>query len=81
MARQTIRVTDLRERANRMLATPDSTLTVDDSKAMRTGVIGLVESFLFETGNYRGFVYLSTELKPEGGLKDDYDDTRRRYLG
>lgn len=82
MARKTINVATVVERANTFLAAPDS-FTIDglDPRSQRLGVCGLLESILHETGNYAGFRYQTTEWD-EGttALRADYDDSRRIYF-
>ncbi len=82
MARKTVPVTRVVHLANKML---ENTSTVD--KQLRLGICALVESVLFETDNYKGFSYLQSEFKPvdeqlqgESPLRENYDDTRRRYF-
>lgn len=51
-----------------------------DGMSRRRGIIGMVESVLFNTGNYRGYRYLPSELDADGALIYGYDDTRRWYF-
>lgn len=81
MARKTVEVSKVVSIANKMLEN-----TGDDDTQLRLGVSALVESVLFETGNYKGFNYLESEFKPaseqslgESPLKENYDDSRRQY--
>jgi hypothetical protein len=75
MARKTVSVEYVKERANTFLATSD-----DSMAGMRRGMAALLESVLFETGNYKGFRYLSTEWdESTETLREGYDDTRREY--
>lgn len=73
MARKTIDVSAVKDRANTMLyvqSTPDA----------RRAVAVLLESVLMATGNYKGFKYHDTEWDETAGkLRDGYDDTRRYY--
>jgi len=67
MARKTVRVDRVREMTNDYLAHADS--TVDGREA----VANILESLLFETGQYAGFRYLDTaEIEGNG--------TRRHYF-
>ena len=80
-ARKTFSVDQLRETANRMLASPDSFSTAEDQKSQRLGVCGMIEHVLFATGNYKGYKHLESEWDPEAwALREGYDDTRREYL-
>lgn len=81
MARKTIPVEDLRTRANSYLALSLNTPDERDSQSMRgfrRGVMGLMEHALHETGQYRGFMYLSAR-HPDMDIPTD-DDTLRYYL-
>lgn len=72
--RQTLPVDILKNRVNRMLAAEGG--TEDGRKALAV----LIEGVLMDTGNYKGFGYLPAEWEKDGtGLRDGYDDTRRRY--
>jgi len=79
MARHTIKVEEVKARANTMLAAPDST------PEARAAIATLLESVLFATDQYGGFKYQISEWNEpalwdtEGMLKKDYDDTRRVY--
>jgi hypothetical protein len=73
MARKTIAVEAIRDRANVMLE-------VQSTPEARRAVALLLESVLLATDNYRGFKYQSSEWDGEAfKLKEDYDDTRRYY--
>lgn len=72
--RKTIAVEDVKQRVNHVLAAPTT------SPEQRTGAYIVLEFILSDTGNYKGFQYLPSELKEDGTLKDVYDGTRRRYL-
>lgn len=50
--RKTVRVDDLRNKANTLFASPDST------PEQRKAVAGFVSGFLHATGNYHGYNYL-----------------------
>lgn len=89
MSRKTIPVRPLVEQANKLLALPDAHGTVVDLNAdFRRGVISMIEKVLFDSGNYNGFTYLSSELVREDQphvlnttyLRVGYDDTRRAYV-
>jgi hypothetical protein len=77
MARKTLTVTALRDKTNSMLAAEGST------PEGRIALAVLLESVLFETGNYHGFNYQASEKveDPQGErvLRKGYDDTRRVY--
>lgn len=88
--RKTIEVKTLVENANLLLSRPDAADLDGDphiNKQFRLGVIAMVERVLHDTGNYRGFAYLSSELTTADQphvlnttyLRIGYDDTRRRY--
>jgi len=88
MARKTYDVAKLVDTANHMLALPaDHGREEALTPQFRWGVIQMVESALFATGNYRGFRYLSSELvgpdEPHVPnttyLRIGYDETRRAY--
>lgn len=74
-ARKTVSVDYIKERANTFLAT-----SFDDMAGMRRGMAALLESVLFESNNYKGYRYLSTEWdESTGSLREGFDDTRREY--
>ncbi len=74
MARKTVAVDALVRTANGMLAAPDA------PRDGRAGIATLVESVLHDTGQYRGFRYLPSELLPDGSaLRPGHDDFRRAY--
>lgn len=82
MARKTIEVKVVLERANTFLAAADSfTKEGIDPASQRFGLIALLENILFGTGNYEGFRYQQSELKEDGTLRDGHDDSRRWYYG
>jgi hypothetical protein len=79
MARKTIDVAAVKDRANTMLE-------VQSTPEARRAVAVLLESVLHATGNYRGFKYQiseynTTEEFHRSGmvLRENYDDTRRYY--
>ena len=88
--RKTIEISKLVEIANGILQNSGS-----DCAGIRQGIMNLVESALFETGNYKGFRYLDeTEVGADylPGIRDtaffaprgpdnfkDTDPTRIRY--
>jgi hypothetical protein len=74
MARKTFEVEKLRESVNYSLRTSPNW----ESRA-RQAIATLLESVLFETGNYKGFRYLESETDENGHLRTDYDPTRREY--
>jgi hypothetical protein len=54
----------------------------DDYDRERSGIASFLEALLHDADAYRGFGYLPTEWNAGGtALRDDYDDTRRRYIG
>jgi hypothetical protein len=80
MARKTITVQEVKDRANTMLE-------FQSTSEARQAVAVLLESVLHATGNYRGFRYLPSEynepqefLRTGLVLREDYDDTRRYYF-
>ena len=77
MARKTIAVTDLVDRANRFLELGELPGIVDSQ--FREGVSQLLEYVLFETGNYNGFKFQDSEKEETGELKEKFDRTRRLY--
>lgn len=82
MARNTIKVEQVKEMVNTMLAAPD-TFTIDgiDPHSQRMGACGLLEQVLHATGNYKGFTHLDSEWDAVNWqLREGYDDSRRRYL-
>jgi hypothetical protein len=89
MARKTVNVDELKTRVNDMLA--NSTCSAE----MRYGMCNVIELALMETGNYKGFGYLTAEmLGPDvnglpgihidenGNVRRDLatDDSRRQYF-
>ena len=74
MARKTIKVEKVLDVVNEYLAASNST---PDG---REGACGLLETLLFETGNYGGFRYLEQEHDQDGSLKTIGCGSRRRYL-
>lgn len=89
MARKTFNVDDFRQKANEALAKSHP-----DQASRREGVIVMLELVLMETGNYRGFAYLSQDEVLAGlpgintpaellSMEERFvntDPTRRRYL-
>jgi hypothetical protein len=80
--RKTIEVSDIKIRLNHALESSS-----DEMKVERQAIATFAEGILMDTGNYRGFQYLSSEYLPveeqvQGSqvLKDNFDDTRRRYF-
>lgn len=88
-ARKTVDVADIRERVNRMLQTPDSSLwlkapgkdrELTPAEALRMGAIGVLESILHSTGNYRGYGYQDGQITRIPGERVEVkDETRRVY--
>lgn len=82
---KTIKVKRLLDKANHMLAE-----SADNRSEFREGVATMIESILMDTGNYRGFGYLSKEeLKGRAktpGIQETedhfeiVDETRRHYF-
>lgn len=70
MARKTLPVRTILEKANNMLAN-----SADELEDARRGVCCLIETLLFEADCYRGFSYL-----PSAGLKGGGSEYRRKYL-
>lgn len=76
--RSTVNVSYVRDRANSFFRNSD-----DSTPEMRLGMAALLESVLFETDNYKGYVFLDSEWdlsnpdRPQ--LRDGYDQTRRLY--
>lgn len=89
--RKTYPVDELRDRLNRMLETPESSLylkcpgtdrEMTPAEAFRMGMISIAETVLHETGNYRGFGYQSSVMKEtwdDGKQWAITDETRRVY--
>ena len=67
MSRKTVKVIELVEKANRMLANSN-----DDRKDQRKGIASFIESVLFEADQYAGFGYID-------GWGPYEDETRRIY--
>lgn len=88
MARKTFNVDEFKELVNNTLAT-----TVETEIQYRYGIIAALEHVLHETGNYKGFRYLSKREVPWGipGINEPIEDlsyedrfkntdsTRRQY--
>lgn len=74
MARKTFEIAPVVTTVNTLLASPEF------SAEERRGAYLILERILLDSGNYRGFSYLPTELNEDGTiLRKDYDSTRRRY--
>lgn len=87
MPRKTFNVDELRDRVNRMLETPDSSLylkapgtdrEMTPAEAFRMGLCSVIEGILHETGNYKGFGYHGMIERP-GLAWEIPDETRRVY--
>lgn len=87
MARKTIDIQTLTERANARLSATlhhrhiDQLNELSPEQAFRLGVASLLEWALHETGNYHGFNYVN----PDGTFVSPYvagetDETRRVYF-
>jgi hypothetical protein len=74
MTRKTFEVSNVLETVNGYLAAPDST---PDG---REAVASMLESILFETGNYAGFRYLEQEMHDDGTVKTLGCGSRRKYF-
>lgn len=74
MSRKTVEVSKVLDAANTFLASTDST---PDG---REAVCALLETVLFETGNYAGFRYLEAEFYESGELKSDGSGSKREYF-
>jgi hypothetical protein len=84
MSRKTVDVAFVVEKANQMLTLPNEHFISDEAAIeFRWGVIGMVESVLFETETYHGFSYQRSEFEMGSDnfhtLKVDYDNSRRIY--
>ena len=66
MARKTIEVGKILKLANHFLANPNST------PDQREGVCAMIETVLFETGNYSGYRYLDTDEVAGSGTRRYY---------
>ena len=73
MTRKTVSVEDVKRNANRMLRNSDET-----AKEGRIGVFILLERILFDTGNYKGYKYISPN-NDASNIAGELDDTRRFY--
>ena len=73
---------------NQALAAPDNRIYHGPSaQSYRRGMASALEHLLHATGEYAGFTYQASEFKPtadqttgESPLRENYDDSRRRYL-
>lgn len=73
--RKTLKVAWLRDKVNTFLMS-----STDDMRKERLGMAAVLEAALFETDNYKGYSYLSSEWDEEGQkLREGYDDSRRCY--
>jgi hypothetical protein len=87
MPRKTVNVAHVRERVNYLLANNETMTgrTEEEQRAYRLGACSVLELILHNTGNYKGFNYLESEILPPEERKDGnvlragYDDTRRVY--
>ena len=79
-ARKTAEIKPIIDRANRMLAMPESDI---NNYSARMAVCWMLDSILLDTGNYLGFQYQASEFANDDHtlLKRDHDDSRRIYLG
>lgn len=66
MSRKTIEVGKILKLANHVLANPNS--TPDE----REGICSMIETVLFETGNYNGYRYLDTDEIEGNGSRRHY---------
>jgi len=73
VTRKTVSVEDVKRNANRMLRNSDET-----AKEGRIGVFILLERILFDTGNYKGYKYISPN-NDASNIAGELDDTRRFY--
>jgi hypothetical protein len=74
-ARKTVKIADVLDTGNRMLA-----LSSDDMTREREAIASLLDAILMSANAYRGYTYLASEKNAETGeLLPTYDDTRRRY--
>lgn len=78
MARKTVDVEDVREVANKMLASKDSAYrgTPEENAGYRLGVAALLEWVLHESGNYAGYGY---QRGNHPAINGKADETRRVY--
>lgn len=84
MARKTIEVGKILKLANHFLANPNST------PDQREGVCAMLETVLFETGNYEGYRYLDTDeiegngtrryYFPAAKIQEDFDAPMDRII-
>lgn len=91
MTRKTIRVADLVDRVNGILAVkslylraPGKDRDMTPDEAFRMGAASVLEHFLHATGNYRGFSYQPGQItryaEGPGDSPDITDETRRMYV-
>jgi len=76
MARKTIKVSEVVEAGNIFLSFSEDAMTGE-----RRGMAAMIERVLFDTHNYKGFRYLSSEWDADTeALREGHDDTRRQYI-
>jgi hypothetical protein len=81
MSRKTLKVDDLREAANVMLAAPGTPENPEQDAGIRMGIALLLERVLFDTDNYKGYKHLPSEWDAEAEkLREGHDATRRQYF-
>lgn len=73
MARKTVPVECVKSAANAMLRRSHAS-----AKEGRIGTYVLLERILFDTGNYKGYKYISPE-DDGSNIAGELDDTRRYY--
>lgn len=85
MSRKTANVDDVRIEINDMIAHNAKVARSDNlagdawGAAYRLGLAMALERVLFAANRYRGFTY-NNAFDENGVLKDQYDDSDRRYL-
>ena len=85
-SRKTISVAELVDQVNVRLAIKDSTYYMIDGdtpqQVARNAQTSLIEWVLMRTDNYKGFRFLPDQFdEPAHILKQDCDNTRRKYYG
>lgn len=76
MAKKTVGVEWVKDKTNELLA-----LSADEMEWQRRGAASLLEAILFETGNYKGYSFLSSEWDEDTQtLRMGFDDSRRKYM-
>ena len=74
--RKSYPVETLRVKVNTMLSA-----SKPEAISCRLTMASLLENVLMDTGNYKGFQYLASELTVNGtGLRPGADESRRRYF-